>query len=780
MNYKKIIQKEIPQINTEVLEFIKNPVICELLAQRGIKDINDVKKYIDCKNQRLSTLDIFTDGQKVLERIRKAINNKEKILVWGDFDSDGVTSSALMHKTLSLLNADFEVFIPNREEHGHGINSKEALRLVSKHKIKLMITVDCGISNISEVNLLKSLGVDVIITDHHKVEGDIPNAYAILNPQAPNSLVEKLSVKEIEDLSRLAGVGVAYKLALALLEQDENEELLALACTGTISDVVPLIGENRTIVSRGLDAINNGANKGISILFKNLAKNNITSTDIAFLLTPRINAVGRLSTPELAFDFLTQNNESTLNFLIEKLDNFNKIRQSLCENIYLEAKELTKDCLNESAIVLFNSDWHIGIIGIVASKIVDDTQKPVFMVTKDTNGVARCSIRSVAGYNVYEILKKNSDLFLGYGGHSLAGGFSFDLDKHSFDEIKEALLNTIDESEEKASTDITYVDKFLNPQEINKDFIEKISILEPFGQENPQPVFALNNTILINSKTIGKNSNHLKFFCQKDGYEFECIKWCENEFNLPPNSKIDIAFYPHINTFNGSENIQLEIFDVYCERFCHQKCTKSLKLFDHRKKTGILPQISDYLSKDSLDIVVWAKKIKTLNLLKKYPQIENRICKQVKKHQAVMFFDYPSNTDEMRDILSKICPSKIHFMNNECNDNMEDTLKTISGMLKFAHNHKNGVVDILKIAQATGTSEIFVQLSLEIFENCGTIDILDVDKICYLKPIDIELIKKQSLFELLNDEFSNISDFKKHLANDDIDKMYEIINSCIK
>ncbi len=177
---------------------------------------------------------------------------------------------------------------------------------------------------------------------------------------------------------------------------------------------------------------------------------------------------------------------------------------------------------------------------------------------------------------------------------------------------------------------------------------------------------------------------------------------------------------------------------------------------------------------------MWAKKIKTLNLLKKYPQIENRICKQVKKHQAVMFFDYPSNTDEMRDILSKICPSKIHFMNNECNDNMEDTLKTISGMLKFAHNHKNGVVDILKIAQATGTSEIFVQLSLEIFENCGTIDILDVDKICYLKPIDIELIKKQSLFELLNDEFSNISDFKKHLANDDIDKMYEIINSCLK
>ena len=780
MNYKKIIQKEIPQINTEVLDYVKDPVICELLAQRGITEVDDIKRFVDCKNQKLSTLDIFTDGQKAVERIHKAIKNKEKILIWGDFDSDGVTSSALMYKTLSQLNADFEIFIPNREDHGHGINSKEALRLISKHKIKLMITVDCGISNLSEVNLIKSLGVDVIITDHHKLEGDAPNAYAILNPQAPNSLVEKLSVKEIEDVSRLAGVGVAYKLALALLDQDENKELLALACTGTISDVVPLIGENRTIVSRGLDVINNGANKGISLLFKSLSKDNITSTDIAFLLTPRINAVGRLSTPELAFDFLTQNNDSSLNFIIEKLDNFNKIRQSLCENIYLEAKELAKKCADDTAIILFNPDWHIGIIGIVASKIVEDTQKPVFLVTKDTHNIARCSIRSVRGYNVYEILKKNSDLFLGYGGHSLAGGFSFDLEKHSFDEIKEALLNTIEESEEKIPSNVTYVDKFLNPQEINRDFIEKINILEPFGQENPQPIFALNNVTLTNSKIIGKNSNHLKFFCQKDKYEFECIKWCENEFNLPPNSKMDIAFYPYLNTFNRSENIQLEIYDVYCEQFCPQKNVKSLKLFDHRKKIGILPQISDYLSKDNLDIVVWAKKIKTLDMLKKYPQIESKIYRENKKHQAVMFFDYPSNTDEMCEILNTIHPSKIHFMNDAYNDNLENTLKTISGMLKFSHNHKNGVIDILKIAQATGTSETFVQLSLEIFENCGTIDILDIDKICYLKPIDIELIKKQTLFELLGDEFTNISEFKEHLANDDIDKMYELINSCLK
>ena len=255
MNFRKIIQKEVPEQSGEFKDFIKNPLLCDLLSLRGIATPEEAKEFLKCKEQPLSKLDVFCDGKKAVKRILEAVKNNEKILVWGDFDADGVTSGALMHKTLKALNVDFEIFIPDREEHGHGINLKAALQLVSRHHIKVIITVDCGISNANEINVLNKLGEDIIITDHHKLDGQTPDAYAVLNPQAPFSLREDLKLDQIKKLSMLSGVGVAYKLALALLEKKDetlDEQLLILACIGTISDVVPLLGENRTIVANGL------------------------------------------------------------------------------------------------------------------------------------------------------------------------------------------------------------------------------------------------------------------------------------------------------------------------------------------------------------------------------------------------------------------------------------------------------------------------------------------------------------------------------------------------
>ena len=778
MNYKKIVQKEIEQ-SRELSEYINDPLLCDLLLLRGIKTTNEAKEFLNSETNKLSRLDVFNDGQKALDTIRKAIELQEKILVWGDFDADGVTSSALMHKTLLKLGANFEIFIPDREKHGHGLNSKKALELIAKHKIKILITVDCGISNAKEINLIKSFGVDVIITDHHKLDGETPQAYAILNPQAPNSLKENLEIKQIQNLCRLAGVGVAYKLALELLNEEENEELLVLACVGTISDVVPLLGENRTIVAKGLKLINEKRHKGISMLFENNGRQNITSNDVAFVLTPRINAVGRLSTPDLAFEFLTEENESSLNFILEKLDNFNKIRQSLCENIYLEASDMARENKKDSAIILYNNDWHLGIIGIVASKVVEDHNKPVFMITSDENNIGRCSIRSIEGYNVYEILKSNADLFLGYGGHSLAGGFSFDMNLHPFEEIKSAILNTIEELNiEPQKKDCFEVDKFLDANQINKSLIEKINVLEPCGQNNPSPIFGLKDTTLKDSRVIGKNANHLKFICQKDEINFECVKWSENDFKIPLNSTLDIAFSPRLNVFNNEENIQLEICDVFCEKYTPKKENNSLKIYDHRKKDGILNQICDYLKRDDLDITIWAKNVKTIENLKNYPEIKNKFYENKDRYESIMFFNYPSNFEELKAVLNEINPVKIHFMKDNYDENIENYIKLLSGMLKYAHNHKNGEISIVKLACACGTSEAFVQLALEIFENSGSIEILDVDKIKYIEPVNIEKISSQSLYEILTEEFTKILEFKKHLAEDDLDKMYELVNSC--
>ena len=781
MNYKKIVQKEIPQISRELFEFTNDSLLCELLSLRGIKSKDDANEFLDSENTKLATLDVFCDCEKVINRIKKAITLNEKILIWGDFDADGVTSSALLYKTMKTLEANFEVFIPDREKHGHGINTKKALELISKHKIKLIITVDCGISNAAEIKLIKSLGVDVIVTDHHKLEGQTPDAFAILNPQAPSSLREDLDIRQIENLCRLAGVGVAYKLALKLLNLEFDENLLVLACVGTISDVVPLLGENRTIVTKGLKLINKKVHKGISMLFERCGRENITSNDIAFVLTPRINAVGRLSSPDLAFEFLTSENESTLNFIIDKLDNFNKIRQSLCENIYLEATQQLKEEQSKDAIILYNKDWHLGIIGIVASKIVEDYSKPVFMITSDDDNIGRCSIRSTKGFNVYDILKNNSDLFLGYGGHALAGGFSFDINLHSFEKIKQAILNTIEEiTPAEVVQDYVEVEKKIDTKDIKKGIISKINLLEPFGQDNPTPLFGLKNALLKDFKIIGKNSNHLKFYCQKDGLTFECVKWNESSFEIPLNSTLDIAFSPKINFFNNEENIQLEVFSAYSENLAKLCSNDEIKIYDHRKKDGILDQICEYLKNKNLDITIWAKNITTLEKLKKYPEINNKLCNQNRKHNTIMFFDYPSNIDEFKDVLKSVQPKKIHLMKDKYNEDIDQCLKMLSGMLKYSHNHLNGQIEILRLANACGVSETFIQLALEIFEQLDAIEILDVDKIKYIKPVNLNKIKTQTLYELLQNEFFKIIEFKKHLAESELDKMYGFVQNCLE
>lgn len=789
MNFKKIVEKE-PILEDKGFLEIEDPLLKRLLILRGIKDDREAKDFLNPKGTELSTAEVFSDAKKAADRVKCAILNGEKILIWGDFDADGVTSSALMHKTLSALGANFEIFIPNRQEHGHGLNSKELLKRVAKDKIKVVITVDCGISNVAEVKLLNGFKVDTIITDHHKVEGEIPKAYAILNPQAPDSLKSDLNVGKIKDLSALAGVGVAYKFALELLGKDEKykdlkDELLILATVGTISDVVPLLGENRAIVTRGLELINENKHLGIKMLFEFAGrKDKITSTDIAFALTPKINATGRLSTPDLAFDFLVENNASSLNFIIEKLDNFNKIRQSLCDETYKEAVSIInsdKNYKKEPAVVIINENWHLGIVGIVASKLVETYLKPAFVMTVADGNMARCSIRSYGDYNVYEILKRNAQYFEGFGGHALAGGFSFNLEKYSFEKVKEAILATVEELKPDIAVENVFkADKFLNPTEINQNLLETIEKLEPTGQDNPAPVFAIKDATLINSRTMGKNNNHLKFTIEKDGYNFECVKWSEENLPICANSKIDVAFSPALNDFMGSQTIQLFVEDVYSENLQIKGAQNSdFKVYDHRKKTGILAQIAQYLKDETLDIGVWAKKAKTLSILKDYPDISNRIVKDKKTYNSIMFFDYPINSETFENEIKTIQPNKVHFMKVDMDYDIESYVKAVCGMLKYSFHHKNGEIDIEKMAQAIGASESFIQIVLEIFEATGAIEILDIDKINYIKTPDLNAAKSHAMYEVLTSELEKINEFKKYLAESDIGKIKDEIKSLL-
>ena len=783
MQYKKIKLKE-KNKNTNFI--VKDSLLNELLT---LKEIKNPETFLNPTRKDFITPFAFCDMQKAKERVLKAIEENQKILIWGDFDCDGVTSSAILFKALSALGANVLTFIPDRLLHGHGLNSKELIKFISKEKIKLVITVDCATSNVSEINLLKSLGVDTIITDHHSTDTELPNALCIINPQVKGAINENISVDDITSLTYNSGSIVAYKLATALLENiDDNnlkDELLLIGACGAIADVVPLLGENRSIVSVALEILNSkkeNSHKGIyKLLSRNIQNKQITSYDVAFILAPRINAVGRLANAKLSFDFLVENDDNKLNIIIEKLDNYNKIRQAKCAEVYDEIKNYLKKHKEEqtkSAIILINPDWHIGVIGIVASKIVEEFNKPCFLMTKDENNNARCSIRSNDSINVYDILKENENLFLGFGGHKLAGGCSFNLDEISFEKVKESLLNTINNSKTEIKTqDALFADIELQANDIELNILDSINKLEPFGQNNEQPLFAMFDVTLEEFNFIGKEQNHLRVVISKDDKKFICIKWSESEFLIPPKSKCDIAFYPRLNTFNDVQNIQLEIVDMYSSNIHKEK--DKIKIFDHRKKTGILEQISSYLKKDELNIGVWAKNPSTKEMLSNYEFIKNNFITDNIQHNGLMFFDYPANYEQIEEILKTINPKKIHFMNYKINENLEDYIKQANGMIKFCANKLNGKIDIHKFSQTLCVSENFIQITLEILESIESIEIEDIDKIKYIKPVNFEEFKKASMFELLKEEFEQIINFKKSMLNCDIREIEKMVFSII-
>lgn len=746
---------------------LKNkPLLERLLFLRGIKNEQEIKEFLNPIELTLTHPNVFCDMQKALERISNAINNQENILIYGDFDADGVTSTSLLLKTFRHLGAKVDYFIPDRDQEGHGLNSKALVKLMTAKKPKLIITVDCGVSDVEQVQFLKSFKVDVIITDHHEAPEILPEALAIINPKAKNALDDKLSTKEIKYLTSLAGVGVAFKLALAILEHYEQiefaYELLPYVTVGTIADIVPLIGENRYFVTKGLELISNDKHHGIKRLLEvsgNWNNTGITADKIAFGVAPRINASGRLDTVEDAIKVLTSDNKQEIEIAINSLDNFNKIRQKLCEDTFMEAQEMLKTQGNsDDAIVLFNPNWHIGIIGIVASKFVEKYYKPSFLMTfsEETKQI-RCSSRSVEGVNVYDVLSANSELFEGFGGHAMAGGFSFDSQKVSFEEIKNALNKTIKEIVgDKKFLPKIFVDMELEPGEINGNLIADIERLQPFGAGNPNPIFVLNNLTLLQKKLMGSDRNHLKLVVgDTQNNTYDCIWWQKGDISLNQGDKLDIAFYPQTNTYNGNTTIQLIIEDIHSDNFSQEQITEEIqkapqiKFYDHRKKTNIFANVEDYVRTSDFKISVFAEDKSVINALKPYSALSERIFNRqtLVNCDALMFFDYPASEKLFSELIKKSSPKSLHFMNYEVKKiNEKELLKTFSGMLKYSFNNQQGAFNLEKSASFLALEEGIIIAMIQLFEEAGLLKIIEKGE----KDYKIELFDASDITKTLH------------------------------
>lgn len=731
----------------------KKPLIDRLLEIRGIKSEDAKQEFLHPLEITLTHPNAFCDMQKAVQRIVKAIDEKENILIYGDFDADGVTSTSLLLKTLKYLDAQVDFYIPNRETEGHGLNTKALIKLMSTKNPKLIISVDNGISNNDEVKFINSFKRDIIITDHHEAPEELPEAYAIINPKAMNALDEKLSTTQIEYLTSLAGVGVAFKLAQGVLEHYQklefSYEILPYVTVGTIADIVPLIGENRYFVTKGLELIAAGKHYGLKRMLDVAGvnvENGLSAEQVAFTIAPRVNASGRLDTVDAAIKLMISENKQEIEMAIITLENFNKVRQELCSNTFEEADEVWKSTgMKDNAIVLFNKDWHVGIVGIVASKFVEKYYKPAFIMTySEEEKQYRCSARGVKELNLYDIMSINSDLFEGFGGHQLAGGFSFSSEKHSFDNVKKALNQTIDEmlNGQKLNPSLD-IDLELDIRDIDVSLVEEINKLEPFGASNPSPTFAIKNMILKQKKLMGSTKDHLKLIIETPQGPKDCIWWSRGDIPLIAGDKLDIAFAPQLNVFNGNTDIQLIIKDVHSDALIEEEKSE-IKIYDHRKKTDIFKQVDDYIKNSNLGISVFVEDIKIKESLKPYKNISEKIVNRQTacKNDVLMFFDYPCNEDVLDNIKQKTCATTLHYMNYQnYKIDEESILKTFASMIRYCCNKLDGNFILANGARNLGITEEVTEILLEIFQDANMIKITEREADFY----NIELLGEISL-----------------------------------
>lgn len=559
----KIADKISPDFKKQFPEI--SPVILQLLHNRGIASQEKIDEFLNPDyGEDLHNPFLFLEMEKAVKRIFEAIKAKEKILIWGDYDADGVCSTAVLYLTLKELGAEVKVYLPDRGLEGYGIQ-KSSLKEFIEQKITLLITVDCGISNFEEIELAKEFGIEVIITDHHCEPPKLPGSFAIINPKLE---------KEKYPFKNLAGVGVAFKLAQALLrnvgaEKGFEKWLLDLVAIGTVADCEPLLGENRTLVKYGLVVLNKTRRFGLQELIKTAKLNKkLDVYHISFQLGPRLNAASRIDHANTAFQLLITESREEAQIIAKKLNQMNSQRQLIISKIMQEAKEQIKDTERKKIIFFETSKkwfWPISIIGLAAGKLNDELYKPIIVVSKNSRNELQCSARSIKEFNIIKALQECAGCLLRYGGHPQAAGFS--LNEENLPQFKEEIEKIAERELKNLELALSLeIDFKMNLEEANWELYRELEKFEPFGQNNREPKFLCSNLQVVGLEKVGNNEQHLKILAIQNS--FAPKKFIGFGFGKEVGSKlkigdmVDIVFELGVNEWNGSRELQLKAVDI--------------------------------------------------------------------------------------------------------------------------------------------------------------------------------------------------------------------------
>jgi len=687
------------------------PLIAGTLVRRGITTPEAVRSFLDPDSQPLVSPYELSGMDVAVQRILLAIRSREQICVWGDFDVDGQTSTALLVQTLTALGADVTYHIPIRAVTSHGVHIPELTEIIDRGA-KLILTCDTGITAHEAVEYAKSRGVDFVITDHHDLGEILPDAISIVNP--------KLLTKE-HPLSSLAGVGVAYKLAEALFAEGRpktkdgqrssvlslrSDDLLDLVALGLIADVALLKKETRTLAQKGLVALRETKRLGLQVIMDmaGVQPETVNEETIGFTFAPRLNAIGRLGDANPAVELLTTDDPVRARVLAAQLEGLNSQRKLLTSQVYRAAEaQLREDpsLLEQPAIVLGHPAWPGGVVGIVASRLKERYNKPVILLNTAEGEPARGSARSIEGLHITEAIAAQKDLLLGFGGHPMAAGLS--LQQENLPAFRKGLGKTI----EQMLGDVVYeepslqIDAWLSLEELKLDLADEIERLSPFGAGNPPLTFASRNLQLKAVAKIGKTQDHLRLNIEDNNGHVNSILWWNGvDDELPETgTKLDIAYSLRASTYRGERQLALEFVDF---RVVEEKPVE--------------------VKREQIEVINLRSNVEQFSLLSIQTFVEGNDKKKVEgvdrynlqTSAELAIYTAPPGPAEMKAFIEKVKPQKVYLIaQNPPTEKVDEFLQRLAGMAKFVIAQKNGETKISALAAATAQRESTVRIGLE-------------------------------------------------------------------
>lgn len=680
-----------------------HPVIAQRLARQGILTPSAARQFLNPAAYQPASPDELPDVDKAVTRLQHAIQHQQHILVWGDFDVDGQTATALLVSALRDLDAHVSYHIPNRFTEGHGIHLP-TLQTLLDNDIDLLLTCDTGIAAHEAVAYTQSRGIDVIITDHHTLLDTLPNAHAVINP---------MRLPPGHALRELPGVGTAYQLIRALYGTRPTDHLLDLVAVGIVADVMVQVDDTRYWLQRGLDVLRHAPRPGIKAMLEraDIDPADLTETDIGFTLAPRLNALGRLADANPAVELLTTHDRAVINELVTELEGLNQKRRFLTRQVHeaaLQKIEADPSLLEYAALVISGDGWHTGVAGIVASRLVEDYQRPV-VVLSEHDGIASGSARSVDGCDINSALRSQAHLLNTFGGHNTAAGLSLPAD--NIFAFRRGLSLAVREQIGTADIQPTLaVDAYVDLPEISLALADDLARLAPFGNGNPPLTLATRRVRVQSRRTLGSRGDHLNIRIEDENGNEQRVVWWFGDQDALPQGWFDLAYTLRPNMFNGKREALVEWLDARPleGEVAALESAPTYTIIDYRQQPDrTLAQIRAEFA----DVLVWREGV---------TGIEGADRSRLSEAQTLVVWTIPPNPLVWQAALDVVQPQTIVlFGHSPAFDQPDALLRHLAGLLKYAHAHKAGMVNVSDLAALTGHTEQTIRTCFR-WLNAGT------------------------------------------------------------